>query len=453
MSSGQFLVWVGLALVVAGLLVLRHQRPVWFWYAVGAPAKLARILVTYRAVMEACGLTEPPSRLRMALAATTNRTAPRRVPRLTRLRFTASGLVLRIRMEPGQEVRDFETATERLRHSWRAYAVHVAGLTPGWLQVKVVGYDVLRRVVMPKAPPLELLRVPVALRSDGSAHFRDFRTVPHELVMGATLSGKSVYLRGLVTGLAPQPVALVGIDCKWGVELAPFAPRLSALACAPEEAADLLDVLVEEMTQRYELIRGVQGLGSVPAESITSDIWGLPDELRPVPIVVVVDEVAELFLTASSADEKRRDQMVTQLIRIAQLGRAAGIYLEVCGQRFGAELGKGATALRAQLTGRISHRVNDETTAKMALGDISPSAVLAATAIAPEQRGVAVAGDSSGGWSLVRSPFMELADAVATCAEHAHLTPDVPGLTAFRPIPAPTGLALVAADISADHKD
>ncbi|MFF7715743.1 FtsK/SpoIIIE domain-containing protein [Streptomyces sp. NPDC007988] len=434
MSAREFLIYLGLVLVAAGLLVLRRRRPAWYWYAVGAPAKLLRIVVTYRSVMEACGLTEPPSRFRLAVAATTNRTAPRRVPRLARIRFTASGLVLRIRVQPGQEVHDFETATERLRHSWRAYAVHVSALTPGWLQVKVVGYDVLRQVVMPKSARPELLSIPVAVRSDGAVHTRDFRTVPHELVMGATLSGKSVYLRGLLAGLASQPVALVGIDCKWGVELAPFAPRLSALACTPEEAAELLDALVAEMTERYELIRSVQRLGPGPVETITSDIWGLPEDMRPVPVVVFVDEVAELFLTACSADEKRRDQMVTQLVRLAQLGRAAGLYLEVCGQRFGAELGKGATALRAQLTGRISHRVNDETTAKMALGDISPLAVLAATAIAPEQRGVAVAGNSSGGWSLVRSPFTELADAVATCTEHADLTPDLPGLAAFRPL-------------------
>ncbi|MFJ2474196.1 FtsK/SpoIIIE domain-containing protein [Streptomyces sp. NPDC087659] len=444
MSAREFLIYLALVLVAAGLLVLRRRRPAWYWCAVGAPAKLVRIVVTYRSVMEACGLTEPPSRFRLAVAATTNRTAPRRVPRLARIRFTASGLVLRIRMQPGQEVHDFETATERLRHSWRAYAVHVSALTPGWLQVKVVGYDVLRKVVMPKTARPELLSIPVAVRSDGAVHTRDFRTVPHELVMGATLSGKSVYLRGLLAGLAPQPVALVGIDCKWGVELAPFAPRLSALACTPEEAAELLDALVAEMTERYELIRSVQRLGPGPVESITSDIWGLPEDMRPVPVVVFVDEVAELFLTACSADEKRRDQMVTQLVRLAQLGRAAGLYLEVCGQRFGAELGKGATALRAQLTGRISHRVNDETTAKMALGDISPLAVLAATAIAPEQRGVAVAGDSSGGWSLVRSPFTELADAVATCTEHADLTPDLPGLAAFRPVIPALAFDLVA---------
>jgi S-DNA-T family DNA segregation ATPase FtsK/SpoIIIE len=258
--------------------------------------------------------------------------------------------------------------------------------------------------------------------------------VPHELVLGATLSGKSMYLRNLLTGLAAQPVVLVGIDCKRGVELAPFAPRLSALATDPDQAAELLPALVKEMEDRYDLIKARQGIApGTPEELITSDIWGLPADERPAPIVLFIDEVAELFLVATRKEEERRDEMVTQLIRLAQLGRAAGIYLEVCGQRFGAELGKGATMLRAQLTGRVCHRVNDEASAKMALGDIAPEAVLAACAIAPELPGLAVVGDTSGGWSRIRTPYLSLADAAGTCRATANLVPDVPALDPFRP--------------------
>ncbi|MFG3093116.1 FtsK/SpoIIIE domain-containing protein, partial [Streptomyces antibioticus] len=263
---------------------------------------------------------------------------------------------------------------------------------------------------------------------------RDFRAVPHELILGATQSGKSVYLRNLVCGLARQRVVLVGVDCKWGVELAPFAPRLSALADTPDRANELLDVLLEEMEARFRLI----GLSSAagPDAVLTSDVWGLPDAVRPVPVVVVVDEVAELFLAASRDDEKRRDAMVTKLIRIAQLGRAAGIYLEVCGQRFGSELGKGATMLRAQLTGRICHRVNDESSANMALADIAPEAALAATSIPAERPGVAIVGDSSGGWSRARSPHLSLDEAAAICRDTAALVPELPRLDTFRPVVA-----------------
>ncbi|UQI48716.1 FtsK/SpoIIIE domain-containing protein [Streptomyces sp. HU2014] len=436
MTVAETIALSGLAVVLVGLAVLRRTHPVWFWLSVGAPLALGRVLVTYRSVMEACGLTERPTRLRLWMAKMTGREPSRMVPRLRRIRITRTGLVLRIRMQPGQEVRDFVVAGERLRHAWYSHGVHVRALKPGWLEIRLIAYDVLRRVVMPRKLPGGLLRVPVALRSDGLPHLRDFRRTPHELVIGATESGKSVYLRGLIKGLAPQPVALVGIDCKWGVELSPFAPRLSALARTPEEAALLLDELVEEMTRRYELIRAAQQLGpDVPLKEITSDIWGLPEDLRPVPVILIVDEVAELFMVATSADEKRRDHMITQVIRLAQLGRAAGMYAEVCGQRFGSELGKGATTLRAQLSGRVSHRVNDEGSAKMALGDISAGAVIAATSIPEDRPGEAVAGDASGGWTVIRSPFTTLHDAAATCAEFAHMTPELPALAPFRPEP------------------
>ncbi|MFJ4953774.1 FtsK/SpoIIIE domain-containing protein, partial [Streptomyces sp. NPDC088760] len=182
------------------------------------------------------------------------------------------------------------------------------------------------------------------------------------------------------------------------------------------------------------LIKARQGIAhDTPDEEITSDVWGLPEHERPVPVVLFVDEVAELFMVATRKDEERRDEMVTQLIRLAQLGRAAGIYLEVCGQRFGAELGKGATMLRAQLTGRVCHRVNDEASAKMALGDIAPEAVMAACSIAPERPGLAVAGDTSGGWSRIRTPYLSLGDAAETCRRAVNLMPDLPALKPFRP--------------------
>ncbi|MFJ4183143.1 plasmid transfer protein, partial [Streptomyces sp. NPDC089733] len=136
---------------------------------------------------------------------------------------------------------------------------------------------------------------------------------------------------------------------------------------------------------------------------------------------------------ATKKDEERRDGMVLRMIRLAQMARAVGIFLEVCGQRFGSDLGKGATALRAQLTGRVVHRVNDKQTAEMALGDIAPEAVFAATTIAPDRPGVAVAGDASGGWSRIRTPAITPADAVAVCQEYAHLTPHLAALAPFRP--------------------
>lgn len=437
------------AAIGGGAAYLRGRHPAAYWSTVGLPVSVARLLSSYGSVMESCGLTVAPSRLRaLAVRATTRRELRPVPPRRGLLRPTSTGLRLRIRLAPGQEPADVAASAERLRHAWGVHAVYVAEIKPGVVELRLVGYDVLSKVRMPRKIGEELLKVPVALREDATAFVRDYRAIPHQLTLGATLSGKSMYLRHLVAGLAHQPVTLAGIDCKRGVELAPFAPRLSALATSPEQAGELLLALVQLMEERYDLIKARQGIApATPAVNITSDVWGLPESERPVPVVLFVDEVAELFLTASKKDEERWDEMVTQLIRLAQLGRAAGIYLEVCGQRFGAELGKGATMLRAQLTGRVCHRVNDEASAKMALGDIAPEAVGAACAIAPERPGLAVAGDTSGGWSRIRTPYLSLGDAAEICRAAAHRVPEVPVLAPFRPSvptqPAPGPVSLV----------
>ncbi|MEV8435665.1 FtsK/SpoIIIE domain-containing protein [Streptomyces chartreusis] len=425
----------GALAAIGGTAYARHSYPAAYWSTVGLPVSVVRLLASYSSTMDACGLTVEPPRWRALAIRTTTRREVRPVPpRRGLIRPTSTGLRLRLRLARGQEPADVAASAERLRHAWGVHAVYVRDVKPGVVELRLVGFDVLRKVRMPRRTDGGHLRIPVALREDATAFVRDYRAVPHELVLGATLSGKSMYLRNLLTELAAQPVVLVGVDCKRGVELAPFAPRLSALATDPEQAAALLPVLVKEMEDRYDLIKARQGISpGTPDEEITSDVWGLPESERPAPLVLFIDEVAELFLVATRKEEERRDEMVTHLIRLAQLGRAAGIYLEVCGQRFGAELGKGATMLRAQLTGRVCHRVNDEASAKMALGDIAPEAVIAACAIASEAPGLAVVGDTSGGWSRIRTPYLSLTEAATTCRETAHLAPDVPALAPFRP--------------------
>ncbi|AJF64998.1 FtsK/SpoIIIE domain-containing protein [Streptomyces vietnamensis] len=443
---------VTLALVATAALLLRWQRPAWYWMSFGVVFAMVRILARYASVMDACGLTVPPSRWRLTLARMTGRPIPdSRAPRILRLRPTRTGLVLRVKLRPGQDAFDFSAASDRLRHSFVMQNVTAREVRSGVVELRMTGYDVLKRVQMPAAAARAgVMRVPVAMREDGEVYYRDYRQTPHALNVGATQSGKSVYQRNLVAALAPLDVALVGIDCKQGVELAPLARRFTALGYNPDAAADLLDALVEHMEDVYQLIRREQRLSAdLPDAEITADIWDLPDHLRPTPIVLLVDEVAELALFATKEEEKRRDRIITSLVRLAQLGRAAGIYLEICGQRFGSELGKGITMLRAQLTGRTAHRVNDETSANMAFGDIAPDAVLATVQIRTDRPGTAVASDSSGGWVRIRTPHLTLRRAVNIANSHAHRTPEIPALDAFRPVLPPLGKAAAPSAVTA----
>ncbi|MGW7820285.1 FtsK/SpoIIIE domain-containing protein [Streptomyces puniciscabiei] len=436
---------VAVVVVVAAAGLLRWRRPAWYWLTFGVVLATLRVLVRYASVMDACGLTVPPSRWRLAMARMTNRPMPEsRPPRILRFRPTRTGLVLRLKLRPGQDAFDVSAATDRLRHSFGMYGVTSRELRSGVVEVRMTGYDVLKRVQMPAKTDHAPMRIPVALREDGSVHYRDYRAVPHGLTLGATESGKSVYQRNLVAGLAPHRVALVGIDCKQGVELFPLARRFSALADNPDTALEVLEALVAHMEEVYQLIRAEQRISvAVPDAEIAADIWDLPEAIRPTPVVVLVDEVAELALFSTKEEEKRRDRIITALVRLAQLGRAAGIYLEICGQRFGSELGKGITMLRAQLTGRTAHRVNDETSANMAFGDIAPDAVLAAIQIPAETRGVAIAGDSTGGWHRIRAPHTSLRQAVNICNKYADRTPDLPALAAYKPAAAPLPSARV----------
>ncbi|MFF9700474.1 FtsK/SpoIIIE domain-containing protein [Streptomyces griseofuscus] len=432
----------GLATGVGGIGYAKVRAPRVYWSLVGLPVTWGRFTWTYRDTMEVCGLTVKPSGfrafVRRNLAHAEVRPAP---PKVRRVRGTSTGLLVTLRLPAGLEPADIAAATERLRHAWGVHSVTVAETKPGYVELRMTGYDVLRRVRMPRTAKPRDLVVPVALREDGTVFERNYRQQPMALTLGANQSGKSMFQRNLIKGLAQLPVGLVGIDCKRGVEQSRYAPRLSALATDRQTAGRLVDALVQEMEDRFDLL-ALYGV---------SDLWELPDDVRPVPLVVLIDEVAELFLVTSRKEEADRDHTVMQLVRLGQMARAIGIYLEVCGQRFGSDLGRGATALRAQLTGRVVHRVNDKQTAEMGLGDVAPDAVASVTGIRADRPGVAVAGDASGYWSRIRTPEVTPAEATAVCRQFAHLTPDLPFLAPFRPIgqtsipPMPTDPPLVEA--------
>ncbi|GGU92186.1 conjugal transfer protein TraS [Actinomadura cremea] len=428
------LMWLGaLAVVVAaGLWAWRRWHPASFWYGVGFPFRAVLVYGTWHHVASGCKLTRRRRRFRLTLdavpvvgpaarsAATVveqkrrvRRVDVERAPRLGLLRPTRRGWRMRLRLHDGQVPGDYERAAEGIAHAWRVHSVRVVDVCPGFVTLHATMDDPL--VLVDGEPETgELLVVRPGKLENGRDWVIDFRTVPHWLNAGATQSGKSNLANAIIKGLAPQPVALIGFDLKGGVEFTPYAPRLSALATSRGESVELLGDLVGEVESRMVLCRshGVR------------NVWGLPEDVRPVPVVVLVDEVAELFLMADKAEKDQVHKTATALLRVAQLGRAFGVHLVVCGQRIGSDLGPGVTALRAQMSGRVCHRVNDPETANMALGDISPEATDVARQIPAESPGVCVVAGQDGAWQRARSVFVPESAAEHSALEYAHLAPD-----------------------------
>ncbi|WP_412516223.1 cell division protein FtsK [Actinomadura madurae] len=431
-----------LAAAAAGLWAWRHWHPASFWYGVGFPARALLVYLTWHHVASGCKLTRNRRRFRLTLdavpvvgpaarnAATVveqkrrvRRVDVERSPRLGLLRPTRLGWRMRLRLHDGQVPANYEKAAEGIAHAWRVHSVRVVDVQPGYVTLWATMRDPLTDVAL-SAAPAELLQVRPGKLENGRDWVIDFRTVPHWLNAGATQSGKSNLANAIIRDLAPQRVALVGFDLKGGVEFTPYAPRLSALATTRKESVDLLADLVGEVENRMATCRAHGA----------RNVWTLPEVLRPVPVVVLVDEVAELFLMADKSEKEEVSKTATALLRVAQLGRAFAVYLIVCGQRIGSDLGPGVTALRAQLSGRVCHRVNDPETANMTLGDLDPAALDAARAIAAETPGVCIVAGQDGTWHRARSVYVPEHETEQAARDYAHLTPDWESLVGSVPI-------------------
>ncbi|MGW9429188.1 FtsK/SpoIIIE domain-containing protein [Streptomyces decoyicus] len=412
--------------LLAWLLVLgkelRQRRPEWHWYLTGYPRTALRVVFTWSKVAYLNGLTvsrKPTRRVLGDLAVKGDPLRPR-APRISFPRATPNGLEILVRLRAGQTPTPFLAASDALAHAWRMHAVRVISPERGAVLITATASDPLEHPGRPAAPePAALLSAVVGALESGRAWVMDFRRVPHWLIVGATQSGKSTLIARLITQLAPQAVALVGIDCKGGMELGLVAQRLSALATCRAEAVIVLGALVTDMQDRMRLCRAAGA----------RSIWDLTEKERPVPVVVIVDELAELYLTNGSKEQRAEaEQCSTYLLRLAQLGAALSVHLVVAGQRVGSDLGPGVTALRAQLSGRICHRVNDPGTAEMALGDLNKDAVAVAQSIGEAEQGVAVTVGDTGAWMRSRSRLTTSAEVQEATAQFADLTPHLPCL-------------------------
>jgi len=166
------------------------------------------------------------------------------------------------------------------------------------------------------------------------------------LIAGATGSGKSVCINTIISCLimeqSPENMRLIMIDPK-RVELTPYngIPHLlTPVVVDPIEVVDLLKSLINEMLERY---KRMEAIGARNIET-----YNQKSKDRMPYIVITVDELADLMMTASFDVEK-------SLCRLAQLGRATGIHLIVATQRPSVDILTGL--IKANFPSRISFGV------------------------------------------------------------------------------------------------
>lgn len=181
-----------------------------------------------------------------------------------------------------------------------------------------------------KFSPNHPLLVPLGRDISGQIITADLAKMPHLLIAGATGSGKSVAINGIITSLLmknyPSDVKLVLVDPK-KVELGIYndIPHLlTPVVVEANKAARALRQLVAEMERRYELFaksnqRNIAGYNAFVIKQNKA--------AQKLPyIVLVVDELADLMMVA-------QDEVEASIIRLAQMARAAGIHMILATQR------------------------------------------------------------------------------------------------------------------------
>ncbi|WP_430785833.1 DNA translocase FtsK [Virgibacillus flavescens] len=202
----------------------------------------------------------------------------------------------------------------------------------------------------------------------GDSVVAELNKMPHLLIAGATGSGKSVCVNGIITTILmrakPHEVKMMMIDPK-KVELNVYngIPHLLApVVTDPKKASRALKKVVSEMDRRYELFsdtgtRNIEGYN----EYIRKYNQGIEEEEKQpnLPyIVVLVDELADLMMVASSDVEDA-------ITRLAQMARAAGIHLIIATQRPSVDVITGV--IKANIPSRIAFSVSSQTDSRTIL--------------------------------------------------------------------------------------
>jgi S-DNA-T family DNA segregation ATPase FtsK/SpoIIIE len=236
-------------------------------------------------------------------------------------------------------------------------------------------------------------QLPIVLGKNiaGDPVVADLAPMPHLLVAGTTGSGKSVGLNCMILSLlyrlTPNQCRMIMIDPKM-LELSMYKgiPHLLAdVVTDPPKAVRALKWAVETMEDRYRMMASVnvRSLGSFNEKVRAAKAKGQklgrkvqtgyhPEtgqpmyeeetlDLQPLPqIVVIVDELADLMMTAGKEVE-------FLIQRLAQKARAAGIHLIMATQRPSVDVITGV--IKANLPTRISFHVTSKIDSRTILGE------------------------------------------------------------------------------------
>lgn len=220
-------------------------------------------------------------------------------------------------------------------------------------------------------PARDRLRVPIGVGEGGLPAHLDLKESaqqgmgPHGLVIGATGSGKSEFLRTLVLGLAmthsPEQLNMVLVDFKGGATFAGMSdmPHVSAVITNLSQELTLVDrmqdALSGEMVRRQELLREAGNFASVrdyeKARAAGEDLAPLPS------LFVVVDEFSEML--------SAKPEFIDLFVAIGRLGRSLGIHLLLASQRL--EEGR-LRGLESHLSYRVGLRTFSAQESRAVLG-------------------------------------------------------------------------------------
>jgi len=179
----------------------------------------------------------------------------------------------------------------------------------------------------------------------------DLREAPHLLIAGATGSGKSVCINSILTSFlyrtTPNDLRIGLVDPK-RVELSLYSglPHLCAPVISDTRwVVRFLKWLCREMDNRYEM------LSEISARNIEEYNQMVLEEEKLPYVVIVIDELADLMMTAPSEVE-------SSLCRIAQIARAVGMHLVVATQRPSVDVITGL--IKANFPSRLAFAVSSQ---------------------------------------------------------------------------------------------